>query len=184
MTLTRALFPSQSLLTQALLVVAGTALIALAARVSIGWPVPMTLQTLAILVVGFTYGARLGTITLIVYLAQGALGLPVFAGGGAGIVYMMGATGGFLLGFVAMAFVAGLASDLGLAKHFLGAFAAASAASLLIYLPGLAWPAAVMGKTWDVLWMHWMSPFLLGDLLKAGIAALIVTGAWAVLSKR
>ena len=80
------------------LVLAGTALIALAARVSIGWPVPMTLQTLAVLVVGFTYGARLGTVTLVTYLAQGAVGLPVFAGGNAGLVYMTGATGGFLLG--------------------------------------------------------------------------------------
>ncbi|MEM1388773.1 MAG: biotin transporter BioY, partial [Pseudomonadota bacterium] len=111
MTLTQAILPQSSRLQQVLLVLAGTALIALAARVSIGWPVPMTLQTLAILVVGFSYGARLATVTLLTYLAQGAAGLPVFAGGGAGIGYMMGATGGFLLGFVFMALIAGLAAD-------------------------------------------------------------------------
>ncbi|MEL7114377.1 MAG: biotin transporter BioY [Pseudomonadota bacterium] len=184
MTLSRALFPTQTVVTQVGLVLAGTLLIALAARASVGWPVPMTLQTLAILVVGFTYGARLGTVTLLVYLAQGAMGLPVFAGGNAGLPYMMGATGGFLLGFVVMAFVAGYAADQGLAKTFVGTLAAALVASLLIYLPGLAWPAALMGKPWDVLWTHWMSPFLLGDAIKAALAALVVTGAWSVYRRR
>lgn len=166
------------------MVLAGTALIALAARASVGWPVPMTLQGLAILVVGFTYGARLGTVTLLTYLAQGAAGLPVFAGGGAGLAYMMGPTGGFLLGFVAMAFIAGLAADRGIAKYFVGTLAAGVVASAFIYLPGLAWPAAMMGKSWDVLWTHWMSPFLMGDVIKAAIAALVVTGAWTILGKR
>ena len=184
MTLTRAILPSQSVLTQAVMVLAGTALIALSARASVGWPVPMTLQTLAILVVGFSYGARLGTITLATYLAQGALGLPVFAGGGSGVAHLMGPTGGFLFGYVLMAFVAGYAADRGIAKFFVGTLGAGLVASALLYLPGLAWPAAMMGKTWDVLWMHWMSPFLLGDAIKAAIAALVVTGAWTVLGKR
>lgn len=179
MTLTQAILPQSSRLQQVLLVLAGTALIALAARVSIGWPVPMTLQTLAILVVGFSYGARLATVTLLTYLAQGAAGLPVFAGGGAGIGYMMGATGGFLLGFVFMALIAGLAADGGATKRFLPTAGAALVASVLIYVPGLAWAAGMLGKGWSELWQSWMAPFLMGDAIKAVIAALLVTGIWA-----
>lgn len=184
MTLSRAILPAQGLATQVMLVLAGTALIAVSARISIGWPVPMTMQMLAILLVGFAYGAKLGTITLLAYLAEGALGLPVFAGGNAGIPYMMGATGGFLIGFVLTAFVAGLAADMSLAKYLVGTLAAALVASALVYLPGLAWPAAMMGKSWDVLWTHWMSPFLVADAIKATIAALMVTAGWTVLRKR
>ncbi len=185
MTLAQALLPSRGALVNAALVLAGTALIALAARVTVPmYPVPMTLQTLAILIVGFSYGARLGAATLAAYLVEGALGLPVFAGGGAGIAYMTGPTGGFLLGFVAMAWLAGLAADRGLARGFFPTALVALAVSALLYLPGLAWPAAFMGKGWDVLWQHWMAPFLLGDAVKAVLAALIVSGGWAALKAR
>ena len=184
MTLTHALLPSISRLQQVMLVVAGSAFIALAAQVSFGWPVPMSLQTLAILIVGFSFGAKLGGATLLAYLAQGAAGLPVFANGGAGVAYMMGPTGGFLLGFVVMAWLAGLAADRGVTKRFVPSALVALFASAVIYIPGLIWPAAMLGKTWDVLWLHWMSPFLMGDAVKAVIAALVVTGVWAALRSR
>lgn len=184
MTLTHAFLPAMTRLHQVLLVLGGTALIAMAAQVSVGWPVPMTLQTLAILVIGLSYGAKLGTATLVTYLAQGAVGLPVFAGGGAGLAYMMGPTGGFLLGFVVMAWLVGAASDRGWTKSFVPAALVSLIASAVIYIPGLLWPAAMLGKTWDVLWLHWMSPFLAGDAVKAVIAALVVTGAWAAIKAR
>lgn len=185
MTLSHALFPSMTRWTQVLLVLGGTLLIAVAAQIRVPMlPVPMTLQTLAILIIGFTYGARLGAATLFVYLAEGAMGLPVFAGGGATLAYMMGPTGGFLIGFLGMAWLAGLAADRGVAKGFVSTSLVALAVSALLYIPGLIWPAAMMGKTWDVLWLHWMSPFLAGDAVKAVLAALIVTGGWAVLKAR
>lgn len=185
MALSHALFPSMSRLTQVGLVLAGSVFIALAAQVAVPMvPVPMTLQTLAILIVGLTFGARLGAATLVVYLGEGAMGLPVFANGGAGLGYLVGPTGGFLVGFVAMAWLAGLAADRGLAKGLVATALVALAASALLYLPGLAWPAAVMGKTFDVLWLHWMSPFLIGDAVKAVLAALVVSGGWAVLGRR
>ena len=103
-TLAQAVFGDLSLARKGALVLAGTVLIAIAAQFSIFiGPVPLSLQSLAVLTVGFALGARLGVATLLVYLAQGAMGLPVFSGGGAGLPYMMGPTGGFLLGFVAMA---------------------------------------------------------------------------------
>ena len=184
-TLSAALLGQETLAKRVLMVLGGSLLIALAARVSVPmYPVPMTLQTLAVLVVGLTYGARMGAATLLAYLAEGAMGLPVFAGGHAGIAYMFGPTGGFLLGFVLMAWLAGLASDRGLTRGFVGACLTALAVSALLYLPGLAWPAAVMGKTVPELLSGWMLPFLVGDAVKAVLAALIVTGGWAALRAR
>ncbi len=185
MTLSHALFPSMNRATQMLMVLGGSLFIALAAQVSVPMlPVPMTLQTLAILIVGLTFGARLGAATLFVYLAQGAMGLPVFANGAGTLAYMMGPTGGFLLGFLGMAWLAGLAVDQGIAKGFVSTSIVALVVSALLYIPGLLWPAAVMGKSFDVLWLHWMSPFLAGDALKAVLAALVVTGGWAALKAR
>ena len=184
-TLTAALVGRETGAKRLALVLGGSLLIALAAQVSVPmFPVPMTLQTLAILIVGLSMGARLATATLLVYLAEGAMGLPVFANGGAGLAYMTGPTAGFLLGFVAMAWMAGWASDRGLTRSFLGAAAVALVASAALYLPGLAWPALVMGKTVPELLSGWMLPFLAGDAVKAVLAALVVTGGWAALRAR
>lgn len=161
------------------LVLGGSLVIAIAAQISVPmFPVPMTLQTLAILMVAFTLGARLGTAALITYLAEGAMGLPVFANGGAGLAYMFGPTGGFLLGFVLMAYIAGLAADRGMARKPILGFAAALVASAAIYVPGLAWPALMMGTEPATLISGWMAPFIAGDVVKALLAALIVAGAF------
>lgn len=185
MVLSQAIWSGNSALRGAALVLGGSVLIALAAQVSLPmFPVPMTLQTLAILAVGLTLGARLGTMALLAYLAEGAAGLPVFANGGAGVAYMTGPTAGFLVGFVMMAFVAGYASDKGMTRSFIGAALVALVASALLYVPGLAYPAAAMGKTFPELFSGWMLPFVLGDMVKAALAALIVTGGWAALRRR
>lgn len=185
MTLSRAFFPAMSWPTQVLLVLSGTAFIALSAQIAVPmYPVPMTLQTLAILIVGLTYGARLGAVTLLAYLVEGAAGLPVFANGNAGLAYMTGPTGGFLLGFVIMAFLAGYAADRRLTRGVISTSVVTLVVSALLYVPGLLWPALAMGKTLDVLWLHWMSPFLAGDAVKAVLAALVVTGGWAVMRNR
>lgn len=185
-TLSAALVGHDTQAKKVLLALGGSLLIALAAKASVPmFPVPMTLQTLAVLVVGLAFGARLGAATLVLYLAEGAMGLPVFSPTTApGVAAFTGPTAGFLVGFVLMAWVAGYASDRGWTKHFLGAAAAALAASALLYVPGLAWPAAVMGKSVPELLSGWMLPFLAGDAVKALIAALVVTGAWAALRAR
>ncbi len=195
MTLTHSFLPSMTRLQQVMLVLGGTVFIALAAQLSVPMlPVPMTLQTLAILIVGLTFGARLGAATLITYLAQGAAGLPVFAGGAAGMAYMVGPTFGFLLGYVFMAWLAGLAVEKGLARGFLPTALVALVASAALYLPGIAWPMGIAGlfgieASWTAtnataIWAGWVSPFLLGDALKAIIAALVVSGGWAALRSR
>lgn len=176
----------QTLLIKAALVAAGTMFIALAAQISVPfYPVPVTLQTLAILIVGFTFGSRLGALTLIAYLAEGAMGMPVFANAMNGAAFA-GPTAGFLLGFVGMAWLAGLAVETGIARGAVTTAIAAIAISALLYLPGLAWPAAIasafgMEGGWvspsaQNLWAWFVGPFVIGDIAKAVIAALIVTG--------
>ncbi len=183
MTLSQAAMPGQSLLTKGLLVVAGSLFVAAAAQAQVPmWPVPMTLQTFAVLIVGFNFGARLGAATLLAYLAEGAAGLPVFAGL-TSTVKLVGPTAGFLYGFVAMAFIAGLAADAGL-KKALPLALVGLAASAALYIPGLAWPALTMKVALNDLLSGWMLPFLAGDAVKAVLAAIVVAGGWSVLAPR
>lgn len=190
MTLSKALVPSQSLLTRVLMVLGGSLFIAVAAQVSVGFPVPMTLQTLAVLIVGLTFGARMGAATLVAYLAEGAMGLPVFAQGMNGAAFF-GPTAGFLVGFVGMAWIAGLATDRGV-KGLVPTALVAILASALLYVPGVAWAMladSVFGldaskwaaDSFSSIWQYYMAPFLMGDAIKAVMAALIVTGGWAAL---
>jgi biotin transport system substrate-specific component len=194
MTLAKAFAPTQTLPVKAVMVVAGSALIALAAQVSVPMiPVPMTLQTLAILVVGLTFGAGMGSATVIAYLIEGALGLPVFANGMNGAAFA-GPTAGFLAGFVGMAWLVGFAADRGV-KGVVPVAIVALAASALLYVPGAAWAmladrafgfdASKWGAdSLSMIWTYYVSPFLLGDGVKAVLAALIVTGGWAALGRR
>ncbi len=190
-TLIGATLGTDSFLRKALLVLGGSALIAVAAQISIPFfPVPMTLQTLAILVIGLSFGARLGVATVLAYLAEGAAGLPVFANGGAGLAYMAGPTAGFLLGFVAMVFIAGLAARRGLVTMI----GAALLGAAVVYLPGLAWPASIAGLagieagwaalSFDKIWAGFAANFILGDAVKAVLAALAVSGGWAVFGRK
>lgn len=194
MTLTQAAFGTTTLSRQVLLALGGAAFIAAATQVSVPFfPVPMTLQTLAILLVGLSFGARLGTATLVTYLGYGAMGLPVFAGGMNGLAFA-GPTAGFLMGFVLMAGLAGLAADRGIAKGVVSTAIVALMLSALLYIPGIAWPMAVasatgvdagwVGQEIGFYWTHFAAPFVIGDAVKSVVAALIVTGAWKMLAGR
>lgn len=195
-TLSQAVIGQSSLLKQVLLVLGGSAFIAVAAQISVPMiPVPMTLQTLAILIVGFAYGSRLGAATLLAYLAQGAMGLPVFTPTTLpGLAAFAGPTAGFLLGFVMMAWLAGLAAERGLARGVVTTALSALVISALLYIPGVAWPMAVAGALgveagWAGLsaasiWAGFVAPFLVGDAVKAVLAAIVVTGAWSALARR
>ena len=183
-TLTRAAIGHEGLARKAGLVLGGSLFIALAAQVSVPFfPVPLTLSTLAILIVGLTFGSRLGAAALLAYLAEGAMGLPVFAGG-MSTASLVGPTAGFLYGFVGMAWLAGLAVERGVARGVISTAACGIAISALLYIPGLAWPALALGKSAPDLWAYWMAPFLLGDAVKAVIAAMVVWGGWKALKAR
>ncbi len=164
-----------SLPMRALAVITGSLLLWLSAKVQVPfWPVPMTLQVLVVLGLGAALGARMAVATVGLYLAEGALGLPVFASGG-GLAYMTGPTGGYLLGFLlAAAFVGRFAAGRGL----VGTLAVMLAGVALIYIPGVTWLASFTG--FDKALALGVAPFITGDVLKAAIAAGAVHGAWSM----
>jgi len=175
-----------------LAVLAGAGFVALLAQVALPLPftpVPVTLQTLGVLLVGAALGSRLGAQALGLYLAAGAAGLPVFAGGGAGLAWLLGPTGGYLLGFLAAAWLAGaLVERFDSGRRPIAAFLAMLAASAAIYafgLAGLAGWTLLAGKplSLPVLLALGFYPFALGDLLKAGLAAMLLPAAWKGLGR-
>ncbi|MEM6490682.1 MAG: biotin transporter BioY [Pseudomonadota bacterium] len=156
------------------LVVGASLLLWAAAKVQIPfYPVPLTLQTLALFLIAATLGFRLGTAAVLLYLAQGAMGLPVFAGTpekGVGLAYMAGPTGGYLLGYLLATGVVGWCADRGLTRTALGAAAIMLAATMVMYAPGLAWLGVLFGFDQPIL--AWgLTPFMLGDALKLALAA-------------
>lgn len=169
-----------------ILAVLGTALLWLSAKVKVDvGPVPITLQSLVILGLGATYGWRLGAATLMLYLVQGAAGLPVFAGTpekGIGLAYMAGPTGGYLLGFVLAAAVIGYLAERGFDRNPFKMFAAMLLATALIYIPGVGWLATFFGGEKAI--EFGLMPFLWGDLIKAALAAALFPAVWAMLKKR
>lgn len=167
-----------------LIVLAGSVLLTLSAKLSIPfYPVPMTLQTLVVLCLAMALGPWLGVSAVLAYLAQGALGLPVFAGTpekGIGLAYMLGTTGGYLLGFVVSAFVVGHLAYRRWDRSLLTMIAAMVIGNLIIYTLGLVWLGTVVG--WDKPILAWgMTPFLLGDLAKILIAAALLPSIWKLL---
>lgn len=184
-TLSQALIGTPTLARQLGLVIAGSALVGLSAQVSVPmFPVPMTLTTLMISVIGLCYGARLGAATLLVYLGQGALGLPVFAGGAAGLAYMMGPTGGFLIGFIGMAWLTGWLVERGLGTGLVRLFIAALVPAMLLYVPGVLWLGAITPLDLAGAARAGALPFVLGDVVKSALAALVVAGGWQALRAR
>jgi biotin transport system substrate-specific component len=175
------------LLRQAILAFAGVALLTLSAKTSVPfYPVPMTMQTLALPLIAAAYGWRLGVATVVLYLMHGFLGAPVFAGAVAGPAYMMGPTGGFLLGFVAFAAIVGYGVEKGAARALLPLTGVILLGKVVLFALGGLWLAQFaalangatgvgFARAWGVI-----QGFLLGDLLKTGIAVALV----AVLAKK
>jgi len=163
---------------------AATVLIAIAAQISVPmFPIPMTLQTLAISVIGLTFGARLAGFTLLLYLAEGAIGLPVFANGGAGVVKLFGPTAGFLWGFAGMAFLTGWLVENGFSRGAFRMFWAAFIPAALLYVPGVLGLWGVTPLDLSGAFKVGALPFLVGDIVKSVLAALIVVQGCSLLKK-
>ena len=168
-------------LKQAALVIGGILLLAVAAKIKVPmWPVPVTMGTFAVLAIGAAYGARLGLATILGYMLVGALGFDVFAGSSAeqyGITYMMGGTGGYLVGYVMATVALGWLARRGWDRSVLWMAAAMVVGNALIYAPGLYWLGALYG--WDKPILDWgLTPFLVGDALKLALAALLLPALW------
>ncbi|MGF6231685.1 biotin transport system substrate-specific component [Inquilinus ginsengisoli] len=161
------------LLRSAVLVVLGTALMALSAKIQVPFfPVPMTMQTAVVLLIGGAYGWRLGGLTMLAYLAEGFAGLPVFAGLAAGPAYFAGPTAGYLAGFVASAALMGLAVERGWTSSLIGMAAAVTVASLIPFVTGLAWLAVLVGPAAAI--SAGLVPFIPAAILKGALAGLLL----------
>ncbi len=188
-TIASQLWPNEKsgrILRSVILVFVGSLLIALSSKIQVPfYPVPMTMGTFVILALSMAYGPRLAFATLALYLAEGALGLPVFAGTpekGIGLLYMMGGTGGYLLGYLIAAFVCGWLAEKGWDRNVFKTFAAMLIGSALIYIPGLLWLGMLFG--WDKPILEWgLTPFILGDLTKIALAAAVLPLTWKLLNK-
>lgn len=169
-----------------LVVLAGSFLMTVAAKITIPfYPVPLTVQTLVAIGLGLALGPTRAVAAVLAYLAQGAAGLPVFAGApatGLGLAYMAGPTGGYLIGFVFQALVAGLLARRGWGRSPVSAIAAGVIAAAAIYPTGLLWLGVVVGFDKPLLALG-LYPFVLGDLAKACLAALLFPAAWSLLAR-
>ena len=157
------------------LVVGGSVLVALSARITVSvpvGPVPITAQTFAVLTVGALLGSRRGALSLLTYLAEGLAGMPVFAAGNAGAAYILGPTGGYLVGFVAAAYVVGLSAETLWDKRKASVPASLLVATLIIYVPGVLWLSRLIGFERAV--ASGLLPFIPGDVLKALLCLMVL----------
>ena len=171
---------------QIVLAVLGTLLLTLSAKTKVVLgPVDMSMQTLAVLLIAASFGFRLGVATLLLYLAEGAMGFPVFQSSpekGVGIAYMLGTTGGYLAGFVVMAAIVGWAADRGFDRNPIKLFGVMLAANAIMLTMGFAWLATLIGA--EKAWAFGVVPFIVGDLIKVALAAAVVPAVWSLLPKR
>jgi biotin transport system substrate-specific component len=185
---------------RAVLVALGIVALAVSAKINVPmWPspVPITLGTFAVLTIGAAYGPRLGLVTILGYLLVGAFGFDVFAGSSAeknGVAYMLGGTGGYLVGYALAALALGWAARRGWDRSVPGMAAAMLVGNALIYVPGLAWlyrvivtqglfDPAQFASVWDQTLAWGLTPYLIGDLLKLALAALVVPGLWKLVGR-
>ncbi len=166
-----------------LLTLAGSVLITLCTQISLPlFPVPMTLQTFAVFLIGLTYGWRLGGITVALYLLEGALGLPVFSGGKGGMIVFMGPTAGYLVGFLLAATACGWFAERGFDRSYFKLLVALLVGNVLLYASGLLWLGTLIG--WDKPVLEYgLYPFIGGDLLKIAMAVLLLPTAWKVVNR-
>ena len=171
--------PGLRLAQSAAIALAGSALLTLSAKISVPfYPVPLSMQTLAVLVLGAVLGARLGAATVALYLIEGAAGLPVFAGTpekGLGLLYMMGPTGGFLVGFLIAAALVGYIADRGWDRSLPRLALSMAIGHAVIFAFGFCWLAGLIGIKGA--WLGGVAPFAWATVLKTALAAALVA-AW------
>ena len=170
---------SRSLATDIALVSAGAALTAVMAQIAVPlYPVPITGQTLAVLLVGSTLGATRGALSMVLYALLGVVGLPVFSEASSGFGVLAGTTGGYIVGFIFAAGFTGWLAQRDWDKKFLGAAMSFLGGTVVTFIFGLAWLALVTGGTLEQVIGWGLTPFIIGGVIKAGIAAAIIPSTW------
>ncbi len=167
------------------LVALGTALMALSAKVNLPLPyVPMTLQSLVVLMIGAAYGWRLGSATMIAYLAEGAMGLPVFAGPVGGLAPLVGPTAGYLFGFVLAAFATGWLAERGWDRSVVLLFVAMAVGHIVIFVAGFGWLSFGLGLGAAKAWQVGVLPFIAASLVKNALGATLMPAARRIIDRR
>lgn len=173
---------------QVALVALGIVLLAVMAKIKLPIPpspVPVTMGTFGVLAIGAAYGPRLGLVTILGYLIVGALGYDVFANSSAekfGLEYMMGGTGGYLVGYVLATLALGWAATRGWDRSVIWMAFAMLIGNALIYVPGLLWLGVLYG--WDKPILEWgLTPFIIGDFMKLALAAILLPVTWKLVGK-
>ncbi len=168
------------------LAVIGSLLLWLSAKIKVDfYAVPMTMQTLVLFALSAAYGWRLAVATVLLYLMQGALGMPVFAGTpekGIGFAYMAGPTGGYLASYLIAAFIIGYAADHGWSRNPFKLFGSMVVAEAVILAMGAAWLAVLFG--WTKAIEFGVGPFILTDIVKAALAAALIPAVWALVKEK
>jgi len=183
-------FPRGTALTQALFVIGGVGFISLMAQVAVpvpGSPVPVTGQTLAVLLIGTTYGARLGLMTFATYLLAGVAGAPIFAPSGTsanhGLDRLLGATGGYLFGMLVASFLLGYLADRKADQKFKTSFPALLLGDAVIFFFGLTWLHYSLELSWSATFAAGLTPFIFGEMLKIAITATSLPLVWRRISR-
>ena len=171
---------ASSWLRDLVLIVSGSLLLAVLAQVSFPLPftpIPLTGQTFGVLLIGAVLGSKRGLASLLLYVVEGAFGLPFFAGGASGWHVLVGATAGYLVGFVVAAYVIGLLAECGLERAVRTSFLPFLIGTLIIYLFGITWLTILLGSFSKAIFAGFL-PFLIGDIIKLVLAALVLPAAW------
>jgi biotin transport system substrate-specific component len=165
-------------------VIGGSLIVALAAQITIRLPfspVPITGQTFGVLLVGTLLGSRRGAMSLLTYLIEGLIGLPIFAGGSSGLAYMLGPTGGYLFGFIAAAFLTGWLAERRWDRHVSTAVLSMLVGNAVIYATGLGWLSIYVPNRSVA--SFGVVPFLIGDIIKIALAATVLPAGWKLLNR-
>ena len=170
-----------SIIGKLIVLLLGVTILSLSAHFKVPfYPVPMTLQTLVVLLIGMSYGLHLGGATILSYLLLGAFGAPVFSGG-VGFVYLVGPTGGYLVGFFVAAAVLGFLTERGMGQNWVTSAVLAVIGTVIIYALGLSWLTSIIGFEKAV--QFGLMPFVFGDCLKMVIVTLSIPLAWKLLER-
>ena len=181
------LIPRSTALSNAVLVVSGVIGLAALAQIAIpvpGSPVPVTGQTLGVLILGTAYGSTLGFTTFALYILAGIAGAPVFADGGQGLDRIVGATGGYLVGMLVATFVLGQLARFRLDRKFLTALPSMLIGTVTTFSFGLIWLHQYTGQSWSWTFEKGLTPFIVGEILKIAIAGTSLPAIWRVVNRK
>jgi biotin transport system substrate-specific component len=181
------LIPRSTALSNAVLVVSGVLGLAVLAQIAVpvpGSPIPVTGQTLGVLILGTTYGSSLGFTTFAMYILAGIAGAPVFADGRHGLDRLIGASGGYLIGMLVATFVLGQLARFRLDQKFLTALPSMLIGTILTFAFGLFWLHQYTGKSWSWTIDNGLTPFIIGEVLKIAIAGTSLPAIWRVVNRK